>query len=293
MSGKNRKRTPQTCRTAVPSSSSRGETTIRSIRAGDHLSAVESSPLEDVVDNEGWTPCDQLGPHWSKELLESILQKRGELILSTFPTQEALDFQRLAGDVAHVEIEEIDVTHSLVLYSRDKGIFNTMYAGIETALRARRRRQVPTPKGGGRVATSNRIHHQPSSNSGEGLTTFGVILVLSVAALGGIFAGTVIYYGPFYCVSVAVWLVVWPFILLKALVQYGFKLTAYAVQAAFDAALRVAQLFQTSLVSAIVCSWSFAVHQVREQAHYLLSVLVTWLEELLERNAQLGTALEG
>ncbi|TEB18194.1 hypothetical protein FA13DRAFT_1720309 [Coprinellus micaceus] len=294
MSGKSREHPPPTRRTTVRNSSNRGETIAGSSKSNAvHPPVVESSPPGDVVDNEGWAPCDQLGPHWSKELLESILRKRGELILSTFPTQEALDFQRLAGDVAHAEIEEVDTTHSLVLYSRDKDTFDAIYAGIDAALRARRRRQTPAPRGGGRVAMSNRAHRRRPFNSGEGLTTFGVILVIGVAALGGIFAGVVIYYGPFNCVSVAVWLVIWPFMLLKALVQCGFKLTAYAVQATFDAALRAAQMFQTSLVSAIVCSWSFAVRQVREQAHYLLSVLVSWLEELLERNAQLGTALEG
>jgi hypothetical protein len=108
-----------------------------------------------------------------------------------------LDFQSLAGDVAHVEIEEVDTTHSLVLYSRDKDTFDAIYAGIDAALRARRRRQTPAPRGGGRVAKLKRVPRRRSYNPGERLTTFGVILVVGVAALGGMFAGVIIYYGPF------------------------------------------------------------------------------------------------
>lgn len=147
---------------------------------------------------------------------------------------EAEAFKGLIGETEWSQVRGIDSLRSLTMYSRSAQDGRDILGVVDVNTHSRRRRPVATP------ATRSSGSRRTSAIVGASrLTAFGVVLVVGVAALGGVSAGVVITFGPYSkslhspssstitdsssgLLSWAIWAAVWPILQLVELVQCKF-----------------------------------------------------------------------
>jgi hypothetical protein len=166
-------------------------------------------------------------PAWGNQLIWALLKKRNPLILSVVPPNEAATIRGLAGEAEYMDVREVDALRSLVVYSPSTEGFGNTIEAVDIALRSRRRTAAS------RTGATRRLS---ATSAASRLTTLGAVLVICVAALGGVSASVVMSFGP-YCeyslschmghtnrlatgvLTTTIWAIGWPILRLKGVVQ--------------------------------------------------------------------------
>lgn len=130
---------------------------------------------------------------WSNQLLWALLEKKGQLVLSVVKHNEASAIRGFAAEMEYVDVKEVDALSSLVIYSRSVKDFKAITDVVDIVIRSRRRRAAASTPG----ARANGTRRTPATSEATKLTALGVAFVIGVAALGGVFAGVVISFGPY------------------------------------------------------------------------------------------------
>lgn len=165
--------------------------TSSAYHTADHLSTAQLTPCRDVpLDQSPSTGAQtEVEPN---QLLWALLKKRGQVVISIMQTNEALAIRGLIGETGYADIRELDASKTLVIFGRSAQEFIDVMDIVEENMHPRRRRSTSSigSKRGSGVRQSF-----PTAGATK-LTALGVLLVIGVAALGGVCAGVVISYGP-------------------------------------------------------------------------------------------------